>query len=80
MRTFFVLCEGRAWTGGLYKTINTACEQSERTKKPAQILVARPEQAMARIIAEAEESNLRWIGGGRHVPIKALKRLISNDV
>ena len=79
MRTFFVLCEGHAWMGGLALAMHTASEQSECSGKPAQILVARPGQAMARIVAEAEDCTVRWISGGRYVPIKALKRLISND-
>jgi hypothetical protein len=79
MRTFFVLCERRAWMGGLYLAIDTASMQSRCTGKPAQILVARPEQAKARVIAEADASSLRWISSGRYVPVKTLKRLISSN-
>ena len=79
MRTFFVLCEGQAWMGGLSLALHTACEQSGFIGKPAQILVARPGEAMARVVAEAEDSSVRWIGGGRYVPIKALKRQINKD-
>ncbi len=79
MKTFFVVCESRAWVGGLYLAMDTASQQSRCTGKPAQILVARPGQAMARIVAEAEDSTVRWISSGRYMPVKTLKRLISSD-
>jgi hypothetical protein len=79
MRTYFVICESQVSTGGLYQALGTATLRSNCTGKPAQILVARPGQAMARIVAEAEDSTVRWIVGGRYVSIKTLKRLISND-
>lgn len=79
MRTFFVLCEGRAWVGSLHRAMNIASYQSICTGRPAKILVARPGQKMARIVAEAEDSSMHWISSGRHMHIKALKRLISDD-
>ena len=79
MRTYFVICESQVSTGGLYQALGAASLRSNRTGKPAQILVARPGEAKARIVAEAADSSVRWISNGRYMPVKTLKRLISND-